>query len=146
MFAKDSKQTPKNILLVEDDPHWQKVMSAILRSIDANFQVHCVRTVGDAEQALFFEPTCYDLIIADYALAGALDGVDLWSTCRRNYRRVPFFLISGCDNELLNRRIQEEFPDAKLETRAPTILAKKLGPKSLQSQLLDRLPHPSAKE
>ncbi|MBX7232162.1 MAG: response regulator [Bdellovibrionales bacterium] len=97
-IAKGQWDQSKKILLVEDDPSWQLLIGAALRAMDASVKIHYVRSVKHAEN-LLYKNSNYDLIIVDQYLDGNVTGKDLWSKCQKEYRRIPFVMVSGMDME-----------------------------------------------
>jgi len=85
---------PRKILLVEDEPFWQAVLSTTLKSIDPRLQLRFVRNKKHAENALF-QSSDVDLIIADFFLEGKTTGLDLWRQCHVDFQAIPFIILSG---------------------------------------------------
>ncbi len=92
--ANKTSKNPK-ILLVEDDLHWQILITAALRSAYSEVDVRCVKTVQKAEQ-LLTSGHLFNLIISDQNLKGNKTGIDFWRQCQGNeYSQIPFMLVSG---------------------------------------------------
>ncbi len=92
--SKITSKKPK-ILLVEDDLHWQILISAALRSAYSEVDIRCVKTVQKAEQ-LLCSGHLFNLIIADQNLQGNKAGIDFWRQCQSNHHsQIPFMLVSG---------------------------------------------------
>ncbi len=89
-----TSKKPK-ILLVEDDLHWQILITAALRSAYSEVDVRCVKTVKKAEQ-LLSSGHLFNLIISDQNLQGNKTGIDFWRQCQGNqHSQIPFMLVSG---------------------------------------------------
>jgi len=83
------------ILLVEDDSAFG---SALFRVLKQSFGRIQVRMTATAEEGMeFLDKETFDLIVADYTLAGPGTGLDLWTKCCRPGKnaRTPFVMISG---------------------------------------------------
>ncbi len=118
-LQKNVLQNPR-VLVVEDDPHWQWVISAALKSLNQRVVLHCVRSVKHAEQ-LLYQSSNYELIIADYQLEGNKNGIDFWKDCREKNKRIPFMVVSGITENEFKKKISGVL-DQKI--RAPLYLSK----------------------
>ena len=85
-----------NILLVDDDVDWTRLMTQLLRRDRREFLVKPVTSVGDAIDYLENEPV--DCIVCDYELPGT-DGVDFLEIVREDHPDLPFLLITGRGSE-----------------------------------------------
>lgn len=87
-------ETEKHVLLVEDDPFWQNVISRNIRRATDACKITYVTT---AEQAIVMLNSNhpFNLIIADQFLDGDKTGYDLWRVCQERGFHVPFLLTSG---------------------------------------------------
>lgn len=125
--SKRAVHSPK-ILLVEDDPHWQTLVTSMLRSLHTGAEVEVVASRAAADRALLAKET-YDLILADVLLEGDGTGVDLWRAHRRD-SATPIVLLSG----LRTADFLEMFDPAET---APAFLSKSAGLQSLRELLTD---------
>jgi DNA-binding response OmpR family regulator len=113
----------KKILLVEDEPQWQLIISQTLKTLDKSITIRCVRSVKHAKQVLYNNSN-FDLIISDLLLDGDDDGFSLWTECQKSLRRVPFLMISGMKNP--------DFTGLVGTAEAPTLIAKPFDVKEMQ--------------
>ena len=58
----------KRILVVEDEPHWQVLISRSLRAVDKEIGIRCVGSAREA-QLILYKDTKIDMVIVDYHLA-----------------------------------------------------------------------------
>ena len=117
----------RRILLVEDDPHWQTIISRTLKTVDGRIDLKCVPTVGQAKELLNSNSN-YDLIIADHYLKDDTTGLDLWKECRTLRSRTPFMVVSGMS--------QSEFTSLlDINSESPLYMAKPFEIESLRSML-----------
>ena len=87
----------KSVLVLEDDPQWQTIVSQLLKKVDSNIQVRCVPTTTRAIE-LLNEGAHYDLIVADQFLDGNMTGLDFYRHCRTNLNDTSFVMLSGLQN------------------------------------------------
>jgi CheY-like chemotaxis protein len=85
--------TRKQILLVEDDPYSEMVITRILNRIEVPQDVTWVKSVPEAEAQLIQHQ--FDLIIADIFLEGERTGLDFWQSCSEKAPQTPFVVVSG---------------------------------------------------
>ena len=126
----------RKILLVEDDLHWQMVMSRVLKSLDENIVIRCVRNAKQAHEALANSPN-YDLIIADHFIDGEVTGFDFWKECRTRHHRIPFVMISSMT--------ESEFVKLTKQAGHPIFVSKPFEVEDLKSLLTWQLGMPSDK-
>lgn len=101
-------ESPKNVLLIEDEPYWQFIVGESIRSFQNNVNVRCVRSVAQAEDVLMQTGEAYDLIISDHYLQGDQTGIDLWKKCQDHYENIPFLMISGLSENDFHALLEEE--------------------------------------
>jgi CheY-like chemotaxis protein len=96
-------RTQNRILVVEDDPFWQKVIGQNIFRTEPHSSVNYATS---AEQALAIlgRDDHFDLIVADQYLEGNKTGCELWRECKSRGITAPFLLTSG------NVDVQD-FPD-----------------------------------
>lgn len=104
----------KNILLVEDDPFWQRVISDNLGKASHNCHISLAVSADEAVTKIRSEH--YNLIVSDYYLEGDKTGYQLWRDCVNGGIDVPFLLTSG----------QLDFPDYAVRNLPVTFLPKSL--------------------
>ncbi len=114
----------KRILLVEDDPQWQKLISYAVKLTDLDLQLRVVRS-AKAAQHLLYRDSNFDLIIADHYLEGEDTGMELWQICQQQHRKIPFVLISAIDQQVISEFLGEGM-------RAPLHLPKPIDLQTLQ--------------
>ena len=83
----------RKVLLVEDDYTLASVLQRNLRRLNHSLDITAVASVEDAENEL--SHGSFELIIADYALCGLYDGLDLWKWCKDKFPKTAFVMISG---------------------------------------------------
>ncbi len=104
-----AKTGPRRILIVEDEPSWQRRLSRILRQIDC-----LVVTVGDYEQAenLLSTDFSFDLVTIDLNLDKSTcyaDGLELALKIREQFQQqLPIIIITGTGNLDEQRRAFKE--------------------------------------
>ena len=91
------KATPRNILLVEDDPSARQSIKLLL-SIDR----HTVTEASDGYEALqLFAGSNYDLVITDYLLPGML-GDELAQNIRNIVPGQPILMLTAYQEKLVD--------------------------------------------
>jgi CheY-like chemotaxis protein len=101
----------KRILLVEDDPFWQTLISRSLLSSDTsdnNIEFRFVRSAKQAEAEIFEHDSAFDLIIADQFLYGGSTGLDLWRKCQISQSEIPFVLLSGLSKGEFSKLVKHD--------------------------------------
>src|SRR6185503_8862720 len=83
-----------NILVVEDDPFWQKIIRNNIARVQENCAISFVTSGADAMN-LLDAGRDFSLVIADHFLEGEMTGHELWLSCQQNGIEVPFLLTSG---------------------------------------------------
>ena len=116
-----------SVLIVEDEPSWQKIISYSLKhnSLGLNIHARFVRSAEDALQELYTKRH-FDLILSDYFIQGKIQGLSLWRICKQKYPQIPFIIISGASVSQL-RSVDK---DAQVW---PTFIKKPYSPKTLDS-------------
>lgn len=84
----------KRVLLVEDDPFWQRVIARNIRHATDSCKITYVTTADEAIAMLDMDRQ-FHLIIADQFLDSEMTGYDLWRECQKRGFNVPFLLTSG---------------------------------------------------
>lgn len=92
-----------NILIVDDDPLFSAIVTAILR--DAGHQCHSLGNGRDA-LALLQSEGRFDCVVSDLNMPG-LDGLELLGALREREITIPFILLSGDDPERVRERAPE---------------------------------------
>lgn len=90
----DFATAEKNVLLVEDDPFWQRAISDNLARASRDCHVSVASSAEEAIAKLNSDHH-YNLVVADYYLAGDKTGYQLWCDCVKKGVNVPFLLTSG---------------------------------------------------
>jgi two-component system, OmpR family, response regulator MprA len=80
------------ILLVDDDPHFLRVLARILKT--ENLQVCCAAGAGEAIRILSDQPV--DVVISDLRMPEC-DGVDLVRQIRATGNEVPVIILTAYD-------------------------------------------------
>ena len=95
-FKKLNPEINKRVLIVEDDPYWQKKIQLDLSQ--AFSAIDCV-VVDNIEAAVKKIKSNYhfDVVIADHQLNGPATGYDLWKSSLIQLNRTTFILTSGND-------------------------------------------------
>ena len=112
-----SKREPYQVLLVEDDPFWQDLIShSVKAQYGKNVSIRCTRSVHQADNLVF--DGHYDLVIFDQMLEGKETGLDLWESLREKQIYVPMIMLSSIT--------QDEFAVAtSASTTKPMFLEKR---------------------
>lgn len=82
------------ILVVEDDPFWQKVIQRNLEKASESCSITFARNTSEAMR-LISDRREFQLIIADQYLDEEKTGYEFWFECQRRGIRAPFILTSG---------------------------------------------------
>jgi DNA-binding NtrC family response regulator len=83
----------KRVLVIEDDPTLQPVLTQILKRAAPRVEVEWVES---AEAAwVLLRKRHFDLVIADILLEGHETGLDFWLSCEACYPTIPVILMSG---------------------------------------------------
>jgi DNA-binding NtrC family response regulator len=129
----------REVLIVEDETSLQTTVEHIIRLIDPKLSLIDPKLstvwVKSAEKAMsLLRHRKFELIVADYLLAGPRTGIDLWHMCRLRHAEVPFVMISGIG--VLNfLNLTEGF------SARPLFLSKPFRPIDIQEALSDLLKH-----
>lgn len=123
-----AQNIPKKILIVEDEPQWQVMLSQMFRSMDKDVAIRCVRNAKSARQALDFDNEI-DLVITDFNLDGKETGIDLWKSCQSAYPGLPFIVVSGVKEEKIQAEVRSS------DYLAPIFVPKPLTMEHLRSAL-----------
>lgn len=101
---------PMTILIVEDDPVAQGVLSRIIAQECPSARILSARDPQDAKKTL--QKTTLSLIIVDLFLEDGASGVDLWYLRKKDHPTLPFLMISGLPQEAIERVFKghEEVP------------------------------------
>ena len=111
------------VLIADDEPHIRSVIE--LKMAGAGFEVHAVSNADLAlEGARRFQP---DLLITDYRMPGAMNGVDLVRALRADpgTEGIPIILLTG--SVAVMQRLQNELRDIG----QLTLLSKPFSPRKL---------------
>ena len=85
---------PIRILVVEDDPSWQAILSySIRKSRPDEMNLRFVRNSKQAFDLIYERK--FDLIICDHYLDGNLTGFELWTRLKSQNLDIPFIIVSG---------------------------------------------------
>ena len=86
---------PHRILVIEDEPSWQAIISHCLRR--TKLEEVSLRFVRTSKQALdlIHSERRFDLIICDHYIDGSMTGYELWEKCSNLYLNIPFIFVSG---------------------------------------------------
>lgn len=100
---------PRRILIVDDEPTWQRRLSRILRELDCT-----VMTAGSYEQAEdMLDDVDFDLVTIDLNLDKATqyaDGLELVLRLRETFgQRMPIIIITGTGNLEEQRRAFKDY-------------------------------------
>lgn len=98
------------ILLVEDDPQWQLIISRALKLVDPKLLIDTVTNVSEAKLSLFLNPD-YSLVISDYFLEGHQSGLDLWKVSQHNSHMIPYLFVSGLQKSEFEILFDQMDPD-----------------------------------
>jgi len=88
-----------NILLVEDDPAYERLLRRMLASAGIDFRLWREESVGAAVQALDGKP--YDVVILDLTLPDS-SGLDTVRAVARCAGDIPIVVLTGADDEGLS--------------------------------------------
>ncbi|MHA7878823.1 MAG: response regulator [Saccharospirillum sp.] len=81
------------LLLVEDDTLMRDLLRTLAISIDEQLNVH---EAGSADEAIrLWHDTAFDLVLCDWHLPGALDGIDLVRHIRKQTEQIPILMVTG---------------------------------------------------
>ena len=93
--------TKKSVLVLEDDPQWQLIVSQILKKVDTDVTIRCVPTTQAAIQLLALGEK-FDLVVADQYLDGVMTGLDLYRHLRALRDQTSFVMLSGLESRQFN--------------------------------------------
>lgn len=85
----------QKILILEDDPFWQKVIGRLLRAVPNPVELRFVRSVRRAENLIYLNT--YDLIVFDHVLEGSGLGHDFFLNARKKGVATPMIMVSSID-------------------------------------------------
>jgi CheY-like chemotaxis protein len=97
----------RRILVVEDDPDWQQLIGMKIAKYDADALVKYVDSAVAAELVLN-KNVHYDLIVADQSLNGTETGLDLWNSCKKTHRHIPFMMVSALEEKEFLQLIEND--------------------------------------
>ncbi len=100
------------VLVIEDDLAWQRIIAAYLKVVQKNMNICFVQSGEHAMRNL--EKKIYDLIISDFLLEGQMTGLEVWKACQEIQPQAQFLLTSGFD-----------FCDMSISSQMPIELASK---------------------
>lgn len=92
--SEDVVSYEKNVLIVEDDPFWQRVISRNIERTGKPFRISIATSANEAIGMLGIGQR-FSLIVADNYLEGDKTGYELWLDCKKRGINVPFLLTSG---------------------------------------------------
>ncbi len=107
-FELAPRRTQRSVLIVEDDPWIEPVLSRGVREAMPNYDVKLdwVSTVESAKSKLW--DGSYVMVIADVLLNDDQDGLELWHYCQKYFPEMPVLLISSLSFEAFFRRVGRE--------------------------------------
>lgn len=91
--------TINKVLIVEDEPFWQLLISKALQRIDKRIEVSFSENATKALEIIRNNNNDIDFIIADQLLEGPQTGLDLWDTLVKKEINIPYILVSGIKRE-----------------------------------------------
>ncbi len=97
------------VLIVEDESESEWLIASTLRSVKKNADLKWVKSTEEAEN-LLKSGEHYDLIIADHYLKGEETGLDLWKSCYKKYRNIPFMMTSALTEKVFVRLAGPQLP------------------------------------
>ena len=86
------ENTPKNILLVDDDQGFLAMLAGELRDFNNNFSILTAENGNKALKVL--ESAHVDLVVTDLNMP-VMNGYDLLSHMKKKYPNIPVIVISG---------------------------------------------------
>lgn len=119
-----------NILVVEDDAMGGMLLSAFLKR--EGHDVNWVRNPADVARAC--AEVRYDVVISDYLLASAMDGVDVLEIVHRMMPAATTIMITGLPEEHIAARVSR--------TRVDFLMSKPLDLDHLASALMRTMAAP----
>lgn len=93
----NSEMVTRRVLVVEDDPMWQTMISALINKEDTSAKIEIVDSVDKASKALNRRGIVYDLIILDFKLKENQSGYDLWLKVKNQFSFIPVVFVTGVD-------------------------------------------------
>lgn len=106
-----AKHNLSQVLVVEDETHWQFLIGETLKSKYKDVNLRFARSASFAKNILDRDGS-FDLIVADYALEGDKTGLDLWKDFSVEYPDIPFVMLSGFNKEEIQSKFSgENFPN-----------------------------------
>jgi DNA-binding NtrC family response regulator len=119
--------SPTRVLVIEDEPSWQAILSHSLRQCNGgNIQLRFVRSAKQALDVIYKERK-FDLILSDHLLDGEVTGLDLWAKCRSQFLSQPFILISAKKRSTISSQL------SNIDERVPLIIEKPFDLKHFKS-------------
>jgi|GEM_PF-2713258 len=104
------KGYPLRILVIEDEPSWQAILShCIRRSRPEEMNIRFVRTSKQALDLIYNERR-FDLIISDHLIDGEMTGFELWLKCKAQFLNIPFIIVTAKNKADFNGfRLESDF-------------------------------------
>ncbi len=137
-MIKSHSETKKSVLVLEDDPQWQRIVSHVLRNVDQDIQIRCVPTTQAALDLIEIGER-FDLVVADQYLDGALTGLDFYRHLRGRQDQTSFVMLSGLGST--------EFHDLTVQDiELPTFVQKSKASKNLRDVLKSEIGSLEAKD
>lgn len=116
------------ILIAENNSCLELPLKNLFKSMKWSAKIEWISTAEDAIELI--KKMNFDLIIADYTLAGITNGLQLWEYCQKKLPLTPFVMMSGIP--------VEDFLRLTEGNRAPPYLPKPFSLRDLR-QLLETL-------
>ncbi|MCP4691796.1 MAG: response regulator, partial [Desulfobacterales bacterium] len=90
----------EKVLLVDDDSIFLRIIEHEMRKYEGQFEVSLARNGVEAVEALKKE---YVSVVVTDLMMPEMDGLELLAHVTRNYPRIPFIVITGCESDELKR-------------------------------------------
>ncbi|KEF41592.1 MAG: histidine kinase [Cyanobium sp. CACIAM 14] len=133
--GKRAKESPLNILIVEDVPEDVELITLILESNDISFSYDNVTSAAHAKRHL--STRRYDVVLSDYSLA-QFNGKQAFEMLKESGQDIPFILVTGSlGEEAAVEFIKAGMTDYVLKDRLfrlPTVLERALEEFELRRQ------------
>lgn len=98
MVSTGSLPAVRQVLVVEDDPSFQRSIADAVLQLGAHWQVHGFRTGAEALDCCHDPAACLDLALVDLGLPD-IDGIDVIRAIHERFPAVPILVISVVSTE-----------------------------------------------